>query len=979
MISPNCQHELSAEATECPDCQTPVIMTEIAEESPDEPESSITKPPESAKPPSARARRQEDVRSPDKPWKPKKEKVKKWLDKELTHYEVLEVAENVLDEELPVLIHALGETLEEWANSHDKNLQQYGSDGKNKNKLGYLRYALLEDRGGYNKQLRQERIIDVFNRFWPRVEGRNILRASTWDDIQEDAAAIGLNVDDIEQIIQMMRERNIKTGLPVVGHREARSLDELLKFCDGRGEKLAEAFSSGELEHWLRRAAERPDQVRQVDELKSQHRDNPQLGAQVWLWENGNGPKRLRLVGNKREWEIEGGEQWLTIVYSSDLADASAALTASLRLLSDGYLENWLWLIGASELSVLAKQEQANGECGLWRVIWRTEELFLPDSLEYRRTGTAYRLTEQLVNEFGQDETGGAEARFHHAVNCALRGLSMWETYFRNALKSDRERIEMLAEMPRYRKAFGDKLPEIISESFASAAPESVITQEARLEGEQPERSCNAEAAGRTEEGLASSLPPQPETADKIEPVGAPPQQPEDKPPNKRVAQPEKLIPEPLRPAITVQTEERESDKRSGIVELVPKRDELGPGRPSQSAVKSEKGKQTSETKRAETANLKPTLVAGSHRKTIGSLVPEIISVQRRGIVLALLSVCIVMLIVFLYDRRQSGNGPTPTPKPTITPTPALVLLDVELLTDLSTPGMQMVNEVAWSPTGEFLVSVSEETVVRLWPIRNSSQPRELLGQANSGRAATFSPNGQFVAIGSADGTIRLWKADSGSLLMPPLSGHKGRVFIVRFSSDGKTLVSAGGDNADKTARRWEVSTGQPLGDEVRTPNELIIAVNPDEQVLGLYNSSQGLRLKPLDKGKPEQKLEGHNHEVNGAGAFSPDGKSLAWGSTLGEVRLWRVDDGKPPRVLQGPNAKATVWSVAFSQDGLLAVGWSDGAISLWQTDNGLGLKQPLKHGKAATTVAFNTKKGWLASGSASKTIKVWQIVRGVR
>ncbi len=92
--------------------------------------------------------------------------------------------------------------------------------------------------------------------------------------------------------------------------------------------------------------------------------------------------------------------------------------------------------------------------------------------------------------------------------------------------------------------------------------------------------------------------------------------------------------------------------------------------------------------------------------------------------------------------------------------------------------------------------------------------------------------------------------AITGSAQRPELvvqTGHSGGVAGVAFSSDGKLLASAGGDN---TIKLWEVSTGT----ELRT-------------------------------------FRGHAYSVNSV-AFSPDGKTIASGSVDRTIKFWDVATG---------------------------------------------------------------------------------------
>jgi len=72
----------------------------------------------------------------------------------------------------------------------------------------------------------------------------------------------------------------------------------------------------------------------------------------------------------------------------------------------------------------------------------------------------------------------------------------------------------------------------------------------------------------------------------------------------------------------------------------------------------------------------------------------------------------------------------------------------------------------------------------------------------------------------------------------------------------------------------------------------------------------------------------GHNEDVKSV-AFSPDGKTIASGSSDDTIKLWEVSTGKLIKTLTGHNKYVS--SVAFSPDGkTIAAGSGDETIKLW-------------------------------------------------
>jgi WD40 repeat protein len=115
---------------------------------------------------------------------------------------------------------------------------------------------------------------------------------------------------------------------------------------------------------------------------------------------------------------------------------------------------------------------------------------------------------------------------------------------------------------------------------------------------------------------------------------------------------------------------------------------------------------------------------------------------------------------------------------------------------------------------------------------------------------------------------------------------------------------------------------------------------------------------------KLDHTLTGHLDLVNSV-AFSPDGKSLASGSSDGTIKLWDVAHGTLSQTLTGHSG--SVFSVAFSPDGKsLASGCSDG-IELWGLATGTLTQRLTGHlenvGLPALSVAFSPDGQLLAAG----------------
>ncbi len=123
---------------------------------------------------------------------------------------------------------------------------------------------------------------------------------------------------------------------------------------------------------------------------------------------------------------------------------------------------------------------------------------------------------------------------------------------------------------------------------------------------------------------------------------------------------------------------------------------------------------------------------------------------------------------------------------------------------------------VDWSPDGTRLVSGGggkDGGELFVWDMGSHRAcpdgeiVQTLKGHPGSVFAVAWSPTGEVVISGGSDGTIRWWEVRSGKCLRI-FKGHEGGVWSLRVSPDGRLLASCGNDN---TIRVWDLQSARLL------------------------------------------------------------------------------------------------------------------------------------------------------------------------
>jgi hypothetical protein len=169
-----------------------------------------------------------------------------------------------------------------------------------------------------------------------------------------------------------------------------------------------------------------------------------------------------------------------------------------------------------------------------------------------------------------------------------------------------------------------------------------------------------------------------------------------------------------------------------------------------------------------------------------------------------------------------------------------------------------------------------------------------------------FSDDGCTLAV-SGGASIRLCEAATGRELHR-LTGHRGHVYLLDFSRDGRRLLSLEGTTAGFSARSerqiriWDVVTGKELSfDRTHRLRATSAALSPDGRTVALVREWEGgkpreenrvVTLWEVATGTERCRFAGHREAVTAVG-FSTDGRQLVTASADTTALVW--DTTAPP------------------------------------------------------------------------------------
>ncbi len=284
------------------------------------------------------------------------------------------------------------------------------------------------------------------------------------------------------------------------------------------------------------------------------------------------------------------------------------------------------------------------------------------------------------------------------------------------------------------------------------------------------------------------------------------------------------------------------------------------------------------------------------------------------------------------------------------------------------------VNAITMSPDGRTFVSVSDDQSVKVWTLAVADEHENFEEHKGIVWSSALSPNGKLIASGGADRTVIVREARGGKVLYK-LEGHTAAITKVAFSPKGDVLATSSGDMMVKL---WDLTKGTLIRDlKGATKPVMAIAFSDDGTQLLTAGIDKKARLYDVTKDAPPVEFP-ENRSAISAVALKKGGKFAAIGSADGQVRFY--DLTAAPKEVGTPSVAHTlgVYTVTFDAEGKrLATCGGDGNIKIYTVapTNAVAVEFELKpSNKPTASVQFSADGRTLVAAGSDTVIRIFDL-----
>lgn len=248
-----------------------------------------------------------------------------------------------------------------------------------------------------------------------------------------------------------------------------------------------------------------------------------------------------------------------------------------------------------------------------------------------------------------------------------------------------------------------------------------------------------------------------------------------------------------------------------------------------------------------------------------------------------------------------------------------------------------------------------------------------LEGHKGGVMAIRFTKNGRYLLSASQDKSVRLWNPHNGVSVKCYSGPHNHEVNDVIVSEDNSKFVTAGGD---KHFFQWDVTSGNIIRKFVGHDRKVnAVAFGPQESLVVSGSSDKSVRIWDL-RARGRGSVQCLTDATDSVLCVNVSGDEITTGSTDGQFRRYDVRKGQ----LVADSLLQPVGSVCYSNDRECAlVSTLDDTIRLIERETGNELVSYKGHTNKKFKVqsALDPSDSFVVSGSEDNKFCFWDLVDG--
>jgi WD40 repeat protein len=287
---------------------------------------------------------------------------------------------------------------------------------------------------------------------------------------------------------------------------------------------------------------------------------------------------------------------------------------------------------------------------------------------------------------------------------------------------------------------------------------------------------------------------------------------------------------------------------------------------------------------------------------------------------------------------------------------------------------------VSFSADAQRVAAVFDDNALIVWAVASGSPVEEASGNAPATMTLATAADGSFVASKSC-------KISTGApphwVLERTLGGaadHQlfaDRINAVRFSPDGKTLATGGGElTRSGDIILFDVATGKVTQTWKDRHSDCVLCLDfsPDGKLLASGAADKIVRVTEVATGKQINVFEGHTHHVTGV-AFRADGRVLATAGADGVVNTWDMIVGERKKKIEGWTKEVTSLEFIGATSQIVTSSGDDRVRIV--TDEGAEVRAITKVPDYVQAAASTPSGGTIIGGGEDSELRVWDGTSG--